>query len=134
VKPVTIGADDPIDEALRTMNQHRLRRLPEIDGDPLVGIVCQAEVARRPRHSRRGELVAALSRSARNNGRPITDLAQLGSGRGTVYLRRSAGRKRACQRSNRDYEAEAGLPNLEDHVNPSSPGAYRTQPWPAADR
>ena len=29
---VTIGADDSIDEALRTMTEHKVRRLPVIDG------------------------------------------------------------------------------------------------------
>src|SRR5688572_9668993 len=27
-KPVTIGADDSVDEALRTMKEHKVRRLP----------------------------------------------------------------------------------------------------------
>ena len=31
-KPVTIGADDSIEEALRTMSEHKVRRLPVIDG------------------------------------------------------------------------------------------------------
>src|SRR3954453_501672 len=34
-KPVTIGADDPIEEALRTMAEHKVRRLPVIDGHEL---------------------------------------------------------------------------------------------------
>src|SRR3954463_12438744 len=32
---VTIGADDSIDEAIRTMKQHAVRRLPVIDGNRL---------------------------------------------------------------------------------------------------
>ena len=31
-KPVTIGADDSVEEALRTMKEHKVRRLPVIDG------------------------------------------------------------------------------------------------------
>ncbi|MGH1561709.1 CBS domain-containing protein [Mumia sp. DW29H23] len=45
-KPVTIGADDSAEEALRTMAQHEIRRLPVIDGHDLVGMVAQADVAR----------------------------------------------------------------------------------------
>src|SRR4051812_1408298 len=34
---VTIGADDSIEEALKTMTEHGVRRLPVIDGHDLVG-------------------------------------------------------------------------------------------------
>ena len=44
-KPVTIGADDSLDEVLRTMADNQVRRLPVIDGHDLVGIVSQADVA-----------------------------------------------------------------------------------------
>jgi len=66
-KPVTIGADDPIDEALRTMIEHGVRRLPVIDGDRLVGMVSQADVARETTPEQAGELVVALSHSPSNN-------------------------------------------------------------------
>jgi CBS domain-containing protein len=66
-KPVTIGADDPIDEALRTMISHGVRRLPVIDGDRLVGMVSQADVARETTPEQAGELVAALSQASDNN-------------------------------------------------------------------
>jgi CBS domain-containing protein len=45
-KPVTIGADDPAEEALRTMAKYQVRRLPVIDDHNLVGMVAQADVAR----------------------------------------------------------------------------------------
>jgi CBS domain-containing protein len=38
-KPVTIGADDDVNEVLSTMAAHKVRRLPVIDGHRLVGIV-----------------------------------------------------------------------------------------------
>jgi CBS domain-containing protein len=66
-KPVTIGADDPVDEALRTMIEHGVRRLPVIDGDRLVGMVSQADVARETTAEQAGELVAALSKAPDNN-------------------------------------------------------------------
>jgi CBS domain-containing protein len=58
---VTIGADDDINELLSTMSQHKVRRLPVIDGDKLVGIVAQADVARALPDPRVGDLVEALS-------------------------------------------------------------------------
>jgi CBS domain-containing protein len=60
-KPVTIGADDSVEEALSTMAQHQVRRLPVIDGHRLVGIVSQADIARALPEDRVGELVEAIS-------------------------------------------------------------------------
>jgi CBS domain-containing protein len=58
---VTIGADDSIDETLRTMIDHKVRRLPVIDGKRLVGIVSQADVATNLDEERVGDLVEAIS-------------------------------------------------------------------------
>ena len=58
---VTIGADDPIDEALRTMAAHKVRRLPVIDGHELVGIVSQADIATNLDEEKVGDLVEAIS-------------------------------------------------------------------------
>ena len=44
-KPVTIGADDSLEELVRTMAQHQVKRLPVIDGHDLVGVVSEADVA-----------------------------------------------------------------------------------------
>jgi CBS domain-containing protein len=44
-KPVTIGADDSLEELVRTMSQYQVRRLPVIDGHRLVGIVSEHDVA-----------------------------------------------------------------------------------------
>ena len=44
-RPVTIGADDLIDQAMRTMIDHKIRRVPMIDGRELVGIISQADIA-----------------------------------------------------------------------------------------
>jgi CBS domain-containing protein len=60
-KPVTIGADDSIEDALHTMSQHQVRRLPVIDGHDLVGIVSQADIARNLDEEKTGELVEAIS-------------------------------------------------------------------------
>ncbi|WP_329246882.1 CBS domain-containing protein [Actinoallomurus sp. NBC_01490] len=58
---VTIGADDDAREILRTMADHRVRRLPVIDGHTLVGIVAQADVARALPDPQVGELLQAVS-------------------------------------------------------------------------
>jgi CBS domain-containing protein len=60
-KTVTIGADDSIDEALRTMIDHKVRRLPVIDGRKIVGIISQADIATNVDDERVGDLVEAIS-------------------------------------------------------------------------
>ena len=60
-KTVTIGADDPIDEVLRTMTDHAVRRLPVIDGTDLVGMVSQADIATHLDEEMVGDLVEAIS-------------------------------------------------------------------------
>ena len=60
-KPATIGADDSVEEALATMSKHGVRRLPVIDGQRLVGIVSQADVARNLPEDKVGDLVDAIS-------------------------------------------------------------------------
>lgn len=58
---VTIGADDSVDEAIKTMKDHQVRRLPVIDGRTLVGMVSQADIARACPPEKVGDLVAAIS-------------------------------------------------------------------------
>lgn len=60
-KPVTIGADDNVGEALQTMKDHQVRRLPVIDGHELVGMLAQADVARSEWDTRIGDLVEKMS-------------------------------------------------------------------------
>src|SRR6188472_822092 len=58
---VTIGADDPIDEALSTMTEHKVRRLPVIDDQRCVGIISQADIATNIDEEKVGDLVEAIS-------------------------------------------------------------------------
>ena len=60
-KPVTIGADDDAAEILRTMSEHKVRRLPVIDGHQLVGIVAIADVARALPDRPVGDLIDAIT-------------------------------------------------------------------------
>jgi CBS domain-containing protein len=66
-KPVTIGADDSVEEALSTMKDHGVRRLPVIDGHELIGILSQADVAKHLPEDRLGDLVEAISSAPANN-------------------------------------------------------------------
>ncbi|MBW3605998.1 MAG: CBS domain-containing protein [Actinobacteria bacterium] len=60
-KPVTIGADDSVALALETMAEHKVRRLPVIDGQELIGIVSQADLAANVDEEETGALVKAIS-------------------------------------------------------------------------
>jgi CBS domain-containing protein len=64
---VTIGADDSAEEAIRTMKQHAVRRLPVIDGTQLVGMVSQADIAREMPDAKIGDLVDAISSAPANS-------------------------------------------------------------------
>jgi CBS domain-containing protein len=64
---VTIGADDSVDEAIRTMKDHAVRRLPVIDGTDLVGMVSQADIARALPDTKIADLVEAISNASPNN-------------------------------------------------------------------
>ena len=61
---VTVDPDQPLDEALRLMAQHQVRRLPVCEEDGrLVGIVAQADVATELGDDRRtGQVVEEISR------------------------------------------------------------------------
>ena len=58
---VTIGADDSIDEALATMKDKKVRRLPVIDGTQVVGMISQGDLAVNISESKVGDLVEAIS-------------------------------------------------------------------------
>jgi CBS domain-containing protein len=62
---VTIDPQQELDEALRLMAQHQVRRLPVVEEDgKLVGIVAQADVARHADSTRTGEVVEEISERA----------------------------------------------------------------------
>jgi CBS domain-containing protein len=59
---VTIDPQQDLDEALRIMAKHQVRRLPVVEEDGrLVGVVAQADVARKGDDSQTGELVQEIS-------------------------------------------------------------------------
>jgi CBS domain-containing protein len=60
-EPVVIEPDHDLDEALRLMARHQVRRLPVVEGDRLVGILAQADVALEEKEKKTGEVVQAVS-------------------------------------------------------------------------
>ena len=60
---VTVDPQQDLDEALRLMAQHQVRRLPVVEEDGrLVGILAQADVAQHATDERTGEVVEEISK------------------------------------------------------------------------
>ena len=60
---VTVEPKQDLDEALRLMAKHQVRRLPVVEeGGRLVGVVAQADVARNADDAQTGELVEKISK------------------------------------------------------------------------
>ena len=59
---VTVDPQQDLDEALRLMAQHQVRRLPVVEEDGrLVGVVAQADVARHGDDTKTGQVVQEIS-------------------------------------------------------------------------
>jgi len=58
---ITIGADDSVSDALHTLKEHKVRRLPVIDEQWLVGVVSVADLAANIEENDLGDLVEAIS-------------------------------------------------------------------------
>jgi CBS domain-containing protein len=60
---VTIDPQQDLDEALRLMARHQVRRLPVVEEDgKLVGIVAQADIAKHGEDAKTGEMVEQISK------------------------------------------------------------------------
>jgi CBS domain-containing protein len=59
--PVTIAPDASVDDAMDTMAKHQIRRLPVIEEHRLVGIVSQADLARKADAEEVGDMVETIS-------------------------------------------------------------------------
>ncbi|HEY6836423.1 MAG TPA: CBS domain-containing protein [Gaiellaceae bacterium] len=63
IAPVTVEPEHDLDEALRLMASHQVRRLPVVeDGDRVVGVLAQADVAEETKAKKTGELVEEISK------------------------------------------------------------------------
>jgi CBS domain-containing protein len=58
---VTVEPDEDLDDALKLMAQHRIRRLPVVEDGRLVGVVAQADVALEANDKDAGEMLAEIS-------------------------------------------------------------------------
>jgi CBS domain-containing protein len=59
---VTVSPDDDLDRALELMAENQVRRLPVVEGDKLVGIVAQRDVALQGADRETGQVVEQISR------------------------------------------------------------------------
>jgi signal-transduction protein with cAMP-binding, CBS, and nucleotidyltransferase domain len=80
---VTIGPDATLDEARQRMEENRIKRLPVVDGEELVGVIALGDVAVTSDSPEAiGETVAELSRSPATEqvegAEPVGEPAQVG--------------------------------------------------------
>ena len=59
--PVTVEAQEDLQVALVVMATHQLRRLPVMDGENLVGILAQADIAREAKPKATGAMLEEIS-------------------------------------------------------------------------
>jgi predicted transcriptional regulator len=63
---VAVRADDPLEDVVRTMEKHQIRRVLVVDGDGCCsGIIAQADIAMTAPPRQTAELVSEVSRDAR---------------------------------------------------------------------
>jgi CBS domain-containing protein len=58
---ISVEPDNDLQEALKLMARHQVRRLPVVENDRLVGIVAQADIALVESENKTGQLVEAIS-------------------------------------------------------------------------
>ena len=59
---ITVTPDQDLDEAMKLMARHQIRRLPVVEDGRLIGVVAQADVARAGDERQVGETVDQISR------------------------------------------------------------------------
>jgi CBS domain-containing protein len=57
----TVSPDEDLDRALQLLAERQVRRLPVVEGETLVGVVAQADIARRGDDRTTGEVVEQVS-------------------------------------------------------------------------
>jgi CBS domain-containing protein len=61
----TVGPDDDLDRVTEVMKTQQVRRVPVCEGERLVGIIAQADVAREGRDRKTGDVVEKISEPGR---------------------------------------------------------------------
>lgn len=59
--PITVDVTDDVRKVMSVMSQHQVRRVPVLDGDQLVGIIAQADVATELGNAESGSTIEAIS-------------------------------------------------------------------------
>lgn len=59
-RPVTVPADADLEDAITSMQRHQIRRIPVLDGDQLVGVISQVDIARSYPEDALGDLAVLL--------------------------------------------------------------------------
>lgn len=60
-QPVTVEPEQDLDDALTLMARYQIRRLPVTEGDRLIGMLAQADIALEEKEKTTGEIVQAIS-------------------------------------------------------------------------
>lgn len=58
---VSVSADDDAQAVMQALSDNQVRRLPVLDGEELVGVISQADVARELSAEQTGDVVRAIS-------------------------------------------------------------------------
>jgi CBS domain-containing protein len=66
---ISVEPDEDLEEALRLMARHQVRRLPVVENGKLVGIVAQADIALGENETKTGALVEAISKPSEGERR-----------------------------------------------------------------
>jgi CBS domain-containing protein len=66
---ISVEPNEDLEEALRLMARHQVRRLPVVESGRLVGIVAQADIALGENEQKTGELVEAISEPSEGDRR-----------------------------------------------------------------
>ncbi len=61
--PVTVEPEQDLDEALILMACHQVRRLPVVQGDRLIAVLAQADIAQEANAKQAGEVVEQISKA-----------------------------------------------------------------------